>query len=160
VNEQMPCLSLEMSLETAPEPKHEATKATTVSSGVPPSSTGGPSQSKTETQEGTSKQKRERKPQRPGKYVCTYCGRACAKPSVLQKHIRSHTGERPYPCAPCGFSFKTKSNLYKHRKSHTHRVKAGLALGSRSRWKSKSLNQKMKPNSYHQHLPLQKDRAV
>ncbi|CAL8295301.1 unnamed protein product [Merluccius merluccius] len=79
-------------------------------------------------QEGTPKLKRERKPQRPGKYVCSYCGRACAKPSVLQKHIRSHTGERPYPCAPCGFSFKTKSNLYKHRKSHTHRVKAGLAF--------------------------------
>ncbi|KAM4632983.1 transcription factor HIVEP3 [Polymixia lowei] len=69
----------------------------------------------------------EKKPQKPGKYVCTYCGRPCAKPSVLQKHIRSHTGERPYPCAPCGFSFKTKSNLYKHRKSHAHRIKAGLA---------------------------------
>ncbi|XP_037390984.1 transcription factor HIVEP3 [Pygocentrus nattereri] len=82
-----------------------------------------------ETQESTLKQKRARKPQKPGKYVCTYCGRACAKPSVLQKHIRSHTGERPYPCAPCGFSFKTKSNLYKHRKSHTHRVKAGLTTG-------------------------------
>uniref|UniRef100_A0A087XB20 HIVEP zinc finger 3a n=1 Tax=Poecilia formosa TaxID=48698 RepID=A0A087XB20_POEFO len=82
-----------------------------------------------ETQEDNPKQKRERKPQKPGKYVCTYCGRACAKPSVLQKHIRSHTGERPYPCAPCGFSFKTKSNLYKHRKSHTHKVKAGLAFG-------------------------------
>uniref|UniRef100_UPI0037E71FFE transcription factor HIVEP3 n=1 Tax=Semicossyphus pulcher TaxID=241346 RepID=UPI0037E71FFE len=118
--------------DTVPEPKHEATKATTVSSSsseAQPSSAGGPSQSNPETQEGTPKQKRERKPQRPGKYVCTYCGRACAKPSVLQKHIRSHTGERPYPCAPCGFSFKTKSNLYKHRKSHTHRVKAGLALG-------------------------------
>ncbi|KAM9340298.1 transcription factor HIVEP3 [Symphorus nematophorus] len=121
--------------DTAPEHKHEATtatKSTTASSlspGVPTSSAGGPTQSKPETQEGTPKQKRERKPQRPGKYVCTYCGRACAKPSVLQKHIRSHTGERPYPCAPCGFSFKTKSNLYKHRKSHTHRVKAGLALG-------------------------------
>lgn len=59
--------------------------------------------------------------------MCTYCGRPCAKPSVLQKHIRSHTGERPYPCPPCGFSFKTKSNLYKHRKSHAHRIKAGLA---------------------------------
>lgn len=118
--------------DTALEQKHEATKATTVSSlspGVPPSSAGSPTESKPDTQEGTPKQKRERKPQRPGKYVCTYCGRACAKPSVLQKHIRSHTGERPYPCAPCGFSFKTKSNLYKHRKSHTHRVKAGLALG-------------------------------
>lgn len=122
--------------DSAPEPKHEATKDNTVpssSSGVPASSTGGPPQSKTENQEGTPKQKRERKPQRPGKYVCTYCGRACAKPSVLQKHIRSHTGERPYPCAPCGFSFKTKSNLYKHRKSHTHRVKAGLVLGESGR---------------------------
>ncbi|XP_038155488.1 human immunodeficiency virus type I enhancer-binding protein 2 homolog isoform X1 [Cyprinodon tularosa] len=69
--------------------------------------------------------KLEQKPQKPGKYVCDYCGRACAKPSVLKKHIRSHTGERPYPCVPCGFSFKTKSNLYKHRKSHAHSVKAG-----------------------------------
>lgn len=103
--------------------KDEGSKATAED---PPSSAGGPAQT---TQEGTPKQKRERKPQRPGKYVCTYCSRACAKPSVLQKHIRSHTGERPYPCGPCGFSFKTKSNLYKHRKSHTHRVKAGLAVG-------------------------------
>ncbi|XP_030395287.1 transcription factor HIVEP3 [Gopherus evgoodei] len=73
--------------------------------------------------------KKERKPQKPGKYICQYCSRPCAKPSVLQKHIRSHTGERPYPCIPCGFSFKTKSNLYKHRKSHAHRIKAGLASG-------------------------------
>ncbi|XP_026156764.1 LOW QUALITY PROTEIN: transcription factor HIVEP3 [Mastacembelus armatus] len=118
---------------TVLEHKHDAaSKEITVSvlsAGIPPSSANDPIQSKPEMQEGTPKQKRERKPQRPGKYVCTYCGRACAKPSVLQKHIRSHTGERPYPCAPCGFSFKTKSNLYKHRKSHTHRVKAGLALG-------------------------------
>lgn len=70
--------------------------------------------------------KKEQKLVKTGKYVCQYCGRACAKPSVLKKHIRSHTGERPYPCIPCGFSFKTKSNLYKHRKSHTHAVKAGL----------------------------------
>ncbi|KAI4889512.1 hypothetical protein NFI96_029715 [Prochilodus magdalenae] len=85
-----------------------------------------PSQPSQVVQEGT-QSRRERKPQKPGKYVCTYCGRPCAKPSVLQKHIRSHTGERPYPCVPCGFSFKTKSNLYKHRKSHAHRIKAGLA---------------------------------
>ncbi|XP_036398626.1 human immunodeficiency virus type I enhancer-binding protein 2 homolog isoform X2 [Megalops cyprinoides] len=70
--------------------------------------------------------RKEQKPKKPGKYICHYCGRACAKPSVLKKHIRSHTGERPYPCVPCGFSFKTKSNLYKHRKSHAHAIKAGL----------------------------------
>ncbi|CAL9692222.1 unnamed protein product [Knipowitschia caucasica] len=70
--------------------------------------------------------KKDQKPKKPGKYICHFCGRACAKPSVLKKHIRSHTGERPYPCVPCGFSFKTKSNLYKHRKSHAHAIKAGL----------------------------------
>ncbi|XP_041648372.1 transcription factor HIVEP3 isoform X2 [Cheilinus undulatus] len=88
---------------------------------------GVPSQPSQESSEVVSSRKGEKKPQKPGKYVCTYCGRPCAKPSVLQKHIRSHTGERPYPCGPCGFSFKTKSNLYKHRKSHAHRIKAGLA---------------------------------
>uniref|UniRef100_A0A1A8H2Y4 Immunodeficiency virus type I enhancer binding protein 3a n=1 Tax=Nothobranchius korthausae TaxID=1143690 RepID=A0A1A8H2Y4_9TELE len=122
-------------LDSALEKKQEASAAiqqaqvSSLSSEVLPSSADVPAESSSETQEDNPKQKREHKPQRPGKYVCTYCGRACAKPSVLQKHIRSHTGERPYPCAPCGFSFKTKSNLYKHRKSHTHRVKAGLALG-------------------------------
>ncbi|XP_070603367.1 zinc finger protein 40 isoform X2 [Erythrolamprus reginae] len=65
------------------------------------------------------------KPKKMGKYVCEYCNRACAKPSVLLKHIRSHTGERPYPCETCGFSFKTKSNLYKHKKSHAHAIKVG-----------------------------------
>ncbi|KAL6109011.1 hivep3 [Pungitius sinensis] len=89
---------------------------------------GVPSKSSQEGLEAVSSpRKGEKKPQKPGKYVCTYCGRPCAKPSVLQKHIRSHTGERPYPCAPCGFSFKTKSNLYKHRKSHAHRIKAALS---------------------------------
>ncbi|KAK6325990.1 hypothetical protein J4Q44_G00016340 [Coregonus suidteri] len=101
-------------------------------SSLPSSSTQGhntqgvQSQPNQEVPEGSPSKRGERKPQKPGKYVCTYCGRPCAKPSVLQKHIRSHTGERPYPCAPCGFSFKTKSNLYKHRKSHAHRIKAGL----------------------------------
>ena len=70
---------------------------------------------------------RKRKyPPKPGKHICPYCSRGCAKPSVLQKHIRAHTGERPYPCAECGFSFKTKSNLYKHCKSRSHSIKAGL----------------------------------
>lgn len=65
-----------------------------------------------------------------GKYVCNYCNLACSKPSVLQKHIRAHTNERPYPCVSCGFSFKTRSNLYKHRRSRTH---ANRVLGSKAR---------------------------
>ena len=56
--------------------------------------------------------------------VCPYCKLSCAKPSVLLKHIRAHTNERPYPCVPCGFAFKTKSNLYKHCRSRAHAIKA------------------------------------
>lgn len=65
-----------------------------------------------------------------GRNVCHFCNLNCIKPSVLEKHIRSHTNERPYPCVPCGFSFKTKSNLYKHCRSRAHQVRAqGLGIG-------------------------------
>ncbi|XP_058986786.1 uncharacterized protein LOC101887834 isoform X2 [Musca domestica] len=55
-----------------------------------------------------------------GRYICPYCNLSCTKPSVLQKHIRAHTNERPYPCDICGIAFKTKSNLYKHCRSRSH----------------------------------------
>lgn len=87
---------------------------------------------------------KDQKLKKPGKYVCEYCNRACAKPSVLLKHIRSHTGERPYPCVTCGFSFKTKSNLYKHKKSHAHAIKLGLIARSESG--SGSLSQESEKN--------------
>ena len=63
---------------------------------------------------------------------CPFCQIVCAKPSVLDKHIRTHTNERPYPCEPCGFAFKTKSNLYKHKKSRTHNLKIEKGIDSHS----------------------------
>lgn len=42
------------------------------------------------------------------------------KPSMLKKHIRTHTDVRPYTCLHCSFSFKTKGNLTKHMKSKAH----------------------------------------
>uniref|UniRef100_A0AAV2M665 C2H2-type domain-containing protein n=1 Tax=Knipowitschia caucasica TaxID=637954 RepID=A0AAV2M665_KNICA len=60
------------------------------------------------------------KPKSAGKHLCPHCGRDCMKPSVLEKHLRCHTGERPYPCTVCGVSFKTQSNLYKHKRTQAH----------------------------------------
>lgn len=60
------------------------------------------------------------RPKSTGKHVCHHCGRDCMKPSVLEKHLRCHTGERPYPCTTCGISFKTQSNLYKHKRTQAH----------------------------------------
>ncbi|XP_050440922.1 uncharacterized protein LOC126845925 [Adelges cooleyi] len=55
-----------------------------------------------------------------GRYVCADCGIRCKKPSMLKKHIRTHTDLRPYTCTQCTFSFKTKGNLTKHMKSKAH----------------------------------------
>jgi len=43
-----------------------------------------------------------------GKYICGECGIRCKKPSMLKKHIRTHTDVRPYICKDCTFAFKTK----------------------------------------------------
>lgn len=43
-----------------------------------------------------------------GKYICEECGIRCKKPSMLKKHIRTHTDVRPYVCKLCNFAFKTK----------------------------------------------------
>lgn len=58
-----------------------------------------------------------------GKYVCEECGIRCKKPSMLKKHIRTHTDLRPYSCRHCAFAFKTKGNLTKHMKSKAHHKK-------------------------------------
>ena len=64
--------------------------------------------------------------------TCPFCQHVCSKPSVLDKHIRTHTNERPFPCTKCGFAFKTKSNLYKHCKSRTHALKVEQGVDSPS----------------------------
>ncbi|XP_037923579.1 uncharacterized protein LOC119659519 isoform X2 [Hermetia illucens] len=67
-----------------------------------------------------------------GRYVCSECGIRCKKPSMLKKHIRTHTDVRPYTCQHCSFSFKTKGNLTKHMQSKTHYKKClelGINLG-------------------------------
>ncbi|KAE9551933.1 hypothetical protein FO519_004862 [Halicephalobus sp. NKZ332] len=58
-----------------------------------------------------------------GRYVCDRCGIKCKKPSMLKKHLKSHTNIRPYHCIACNFSFKTKGNLTKHLFSKAHRRK-------------------------------------
>ncbi len=68
-----------------------------------------------------------------GRYVCESCGIRCKKPSMLRKHLRTHTDLRPYTCKLCNFSFKTKGNLTKHHNSKSHLKKcAGLGIDPES----------------------------
>lgn len=54
------------------------------------------------------------------KHKCKVCDKRFTRPSSLQTHMYSHTGEKPYACETegCGRHFSVVSNLRRHRKVH------------------------------------------
>ncbi|KAK6531931.1 hypothetical protein TWF694_003095 [Orbilia ellipsospora] len=54
------------------------------------------------------------------KHKCKVCDKRFTRPSSLQTHMYSHTGEKPFACEVegCGRQFSVVSNLRRHRKVH------------------------------------------
>ena len=52
------------------------------------------------------------------RYQCLVCGHAFVRPSELERHHRSHTGEKPYRCETCGLSFAHSWVRKKHQIIH------------------------------------------
>ncbi|TVY30445.1 Zinc finger protein [Lachnellula hyalina] len=54
------------------------------------------------------------------KHKCKVCDKRFTRPSSLQTHMYSHTGEKPFSCEVegCGRHFSVVSNLRRHRKVH------------------------------------------
>jgi len=50
----------------------------------------------------------------PGRHSCPYCSKSLPTPSMLARHLRKHTGERPFTCQECGKGFTRKSSLNNH----------------------------------------------
>lgn len=54
------------------------------------------------------------------KHKCKVCDKRFTRPSSLQTHMYSHTGEKPFACdvPGCGRHFSVVSNLRRHKKVH------------------------------------------
>ncbi len=55
----------------------------------------------------------------PGKYACNICGKWNPTLFKLNRHYRTHTGEKPYTCKVCLKGFSHDNNLKVHMRTHT-----------------------------------------
>ncbi|EGP87412.1 uncharacterized protein MYCGRDRAFT_100355 [Zymoseptoria tritici IPO323] len=65
------------------------------------------------------------------KHKCKICDKRFTRPSSLQTHMYSHTGEKPFACdvEGCGRHFSVVSNLRRHRKVHKGEGNEGSSPG-------------------------------
>lgn len=110
------------------------------------------------------KRRASRDPRRRRCYSCEFCEKKYYCGKAFERHVRTHTGERPYPCAicekrfydegclkthlmchsddrpftcsDCGHSFKRLGTLTKHRRIHTgEKAYSCKTCGKRFRYK-------------------------
>uniref|UniRef100_U5EPV7 Uncharacterized protein n=1 Tax=Corethrella appendiculata TaxID=1370023 RepID=U5EPV7_9DIPT len=62
--------------------------------------------------------KKHKKQMHPKIYTCTECPKQFLYPSLLDKHVRVHTLEKPFSCGKCSQKFAQKINLDVHQKVH------------------------------------------
>lgn len=49
-----------------------------------------------------------------GELLCPICGRASSRRDNLERHIRSHLGDKPFKCPFCSFRSQLKWNMKSH----------------------------------------------
>ncbi|XP_035714996.1 zinc finger protein 195-like [Folsomia candida] len=57
----------------------------------------------------------------PVRFKCTFCRNVFKTRSDLERHIGTHTTERPYPCQTCGSRCTSHTTLRAHERTHLER---------------------------------------
>ncbi|KAG9085324.1 hypothetical protein FS749_004528 [Ceratobasidium sp. UAMH 11750] len=75
-------------------------------------------------------------------HTCKVCNKNFKRPSTLQTHMNTHTGEKPYfcPVLSCGRRFSVSSNLTRHLR--THGMDSGVVRGPRNKANKASGNER------------------
>ncbi|XP_063814440.1 zinc finger protein 420-like isoform X1 [Pseudophryne corroboree] len=55
-------------------------------------------------------------------FACTECGKCYNEISLLERHQRSHAGDKPFSCTECGKSFRFEALLELHWGSHIETI--------------------------------------
>ncbi|KAK3872300.1 hypothetical protein Pcinc_022603 [Petrolisthes cinctipes] len=60
------------------------------------------------------------------KFRCCWCGKLSTTRYDYDKHLRTHTGEKPFACSQCSFRTGDRSSLSKHVRRHHSQLRQQL----------------------------------